>query len=213
VTPLVSCVCPTTGARLPFLKQAIACFLAQDYSNKELLIVTDSTNSVGIHRHLAEAPAIVTCIHRPIQLGAKRNAINEQARGEIICHFDDDDWSAPGRISDQIEHLRAGGKPVTGYARMKFTDGSSWWRYKDPLYPLGTSLCYLKSWWETHRFYDTQVGSDTVLIHAAQLAGEVHAVECGDMMFARVHGGNTNKTPQWETSAWEPLTEKDAVCV
>jgi glycosyltransferase involved in cell wall biosynthesis len=227
VNPLVTCVCPTTGSRSSFLQRAVNCFAKQTYDNAELLIVTDDAESVRkvflavfgldlghpVESFSVEWPKPLRCIVAPagLKLGAKRNFANEQATGKIICHFDDDDYSAPGRIADQVQHLASSALPATGYSRMKFTDGASWWRYKDPLFPLGTSLCYWKSWWETHRFYDVQVGSDTLLIHAAQLAGEVSAVDCGDMMFARVHGGNTNKTPKWETSAWEALSPEEAV--
>ena len=35
-------------------------------------------------------------------VGEKRNFGVSRACGEIITHFDDDDWSAPARLADQI---------------------------------------------------------------------------------------------------------------
>lgn len=44
--PLVSCIMPTYNRRA-FVPQAIYYFLRQDYPNKELIIVDDSTDEVG----------------------------------------------------------------------------------------------------------------------------------------------------------------------
>jgi glycosyltransferase involved in cell wall biosynthesis len=48
-------------------------------------------------------------------IGAKRNLGCEAARGEIIAHWDDDDYSAPGRLEDQVRRILTSGKAVTGY--------------------------------------------------------------------------------------------------
>ena len=40
-----------------------------------------------------------------ITLGAKLNLACDYARGEIIAHWDDDDWYAPRRLSTQVEAL------------------------------------------------------------------------------------------------------------
>jgi len=44
--PLASCIMPTANRRR-FVPQAIRYFLAQDYLNKELLIVDDGEEAVG----------------------------------------------------------------------------------------------------------------------------------------------------------------------
>src|SRR6185369_11842512 len=44
--PLVTCIMPTHNRR-SFVPQAIRCFLRQDYSNLELLVVDDGTEPVG----------------------------------------------------------------------------------------------------------------------------------------------------------------------
>ncbi len=96
--------------------------------------------------------------------GEKRNIVCELARGDVICHFDDDDWSAPDRLEDQVSRLMATGAPVTGYSRLLFWDSiagvARWYRARTPGYVVGTSLCYTKELWRIHPFKQQQVASD-----------------------------------------------------
>src|SRR5581483_11459066 len=168
---LVTCICPTTASRRKFLPRAIDCFLKQTYTPRELLIVTEPGEAIEVPDH-----PLIRVVRTPglLRLGAKRNFACEQAYGEIIAHFDDDDVSAAERLADQVSWLVLSGLGVTGYSQMKFTDGNRWWKYTgDPKFPLGTSLCYWKSWWEQCRFPDQQESSDTVFTYAAQGAGQV----------------------------------------
>lgn len=204
--PLVTCVCPTMKAREQLLMKALKCFLGQTYARAELLIVTDSEDVA-----LDPPPSCIRFIGAPkgLRLGSKRNFANQNALGEIICHWDDDDYSAPGRIAAQVERLRQTGLAATGYSRMRFTDGAKWYRYADSTWPLGTSLCYRKDWWERNHFDETvDLGSDTLLIYALQKQKQVDVVDCGDMMFARDHGKNLNKR-SFPAPGFEPA---EAMC-
>lgn len=201
--PLVTCICPTTAARAEWLPKAVECFEQQTYQNRELLIVTEPGQIFT-----SEDPRILVFHSHSPTLGAKRNFANAQSAGDIICHFDDDDWSAPGRIAAQVERLQATGMAATGYSRMRFTDGKNWWRYHDSNWPLGTSLCYRKDWWEKNKFPDVQVGSDTLLIYELRRQKQIDVVDCGRMMFARVHGGNLNKR-SYVPPSFEPA---EAMC-
>src|SRR5258706_7660643 len=98
-SPLVPCVLPTANRR-SFVPQAIRCFQAQDYPNRELVILDDGADSV------ADLIPTDPCI-RYIRLtgnrtlGRKRNDCVEASRGDLIMHWDDDDWMATHRISYQ----------------------------------------------------------------------------------------------------------------
>jgi hypothetical protein len=48
--PLVSCIMPTANRRR-FVPEAIRLFLAQDYLEKELVILDDGEDSVTLRRH------------------------------------------------------------------------------------------------------------------------------------------------------------------
>jgi len=96
--PLVSCIMPTHDRR-PFVGRAIEHFLRQDYPHRELIIVDDGADAV---RDLvpdlgSETPRIrYLRLESRRTLGAKRNLAGREAQGEVIVHWDDDDWMAPG---------------------------------------------------------------------------------------------------------------------
>lgn len=169
--PLVTCICPTMPGRESWLLKAIDCFESQTYCKRELLTDPDAGT-----------------------IGEKRNRLCEAARGEIILHWDDDDWSAPGRIADQVRRLMDSGKAVTGYNVMRFTDGSRWWKNSNQSrLAFGTSLCYRRGWWASHRFPEIQLGEDSFFLNAARRENQLIAVDAGDLMYATNHAGNTSK--------------------
>ncbi len=69
---MISCVMPTTNPRRGFLGQAVACFLAQTYQDKELIIVAGEET-----------------------MGKKLNQGIERAKGSLIQKWDDDDYYGP----------------------------------------------------------------------------------------------------------------------
>ncbi len=139
-------------------------------------------------------------------IGAARNAGCEAARGDIIAHFDDDDFSAPERLSEQICRLLAApGCQVTGYREMRFTTGAGWWLYSGPpKYALGTSLVYRRDWWQAHHFPEVQVGEDAGFTAQSAARGALVSVEAGEMMWATIHSGNTSPR-QMTGASWRKL--------
>lgn len=126
-------------------------------------------------------------------IGEKRNFACGHARGEILLHWDDDDYSAPVRIADQVQRLNVSGLAVTGYRTMRFTNGYSWWLYEGAAhFALGTSLCYRRTWWESHRFATVHIGEDNLFVNAAAAEKQISVTEAGEMMFATTHPGNTS---------------------
>lgn len=174
------------------MPQAIQCYQDQSYPHRELLIVSDGIDV----RDLLPLDRSIRLIHieegRPI--GEKRNFGVSRARGQIIAHWDDDDWSAPQRLSDQIERLEHSGKAVTGYHSMRFTDGERWWQYRadSDKYAIGTSLCFRRSWWEANPFPRIQIGEDSEFSERAAVSGELIAVDAGKLMHATIHPGNSS---------------------
>jgi O-antigen biosynthesis protein len=167
--PLVTCICPTMPERRAWLPRAIECFESQTYSPRELVIVGDD-----------------------LCLGDKRNLACSLGRGEIIAHWDDDDFSYPGRLADQVTQLIVSGKSVTGYHTLRFLDlcdtqivengrprkASGWWRWRSQEgLAAGTSLCYRRAWWEHHPFPSVRLGEDDLFWREAMAAGEVIAVD------------------------------------
>lgn len=186
----MTCLCLTRNRRV-WLPQAIQCFREQTYQRRELLILADGEDV----RDLVPDDNRVRLLHldRRCDVGAKRNFGCERAAGEVIAHWDDDDFSAPDRLGDQVRRLVGTGKAVTGYHSMRFTDGAHWWRYEGvPSYSLGTSLCYWRRWWEAHRFPALQVGEDNEFGAVAWRAGQMATADAGELMHATIHPGNTS---------------------
>src|SRR5215475_14271274 len=120
--PLVSCVMPTANRRA-FVPQAIRYFLRQDYPNKELLVIDDGADSVADLVPNSDSIRYIRLPNR-MPLGAKRNLGCERARGDLIAHWDDDDWYAAFRLRYQVESLLASQSEICGSRRPLFFDPS-----------------------------------------------------------------------------------------
>jgi glycosyltransferase involved in cell wall biosynthesis len=110
--PLISCIMPTHNRRA-FIGLTLECFNAQTWPRKELVVVDDGTDPVG---DLLEGRPGVRYARVPYRmtLGAKRNLACELAQGDLIAHWDDDDWYSPRRLSEQIAPLMAQQCDATG---------------------------------------------------------------------------------------------------
>lgn len=179
-----------THNRRRFVEQAIGCFMAQDWPNRELVIVDDGdpvrdlipSSPMFSYVHLGD-------VHRTI--GAKRNIACGMARGEYVCHWDDDDFSGPGRISEQVRVMRQSARPATGYNQLPFAwdEGRRAWLYLGRQgYACGTSLMYLRAYWAGHRFRDVQIGEDNEFL---EKLGDRFISVSGRQIVARIHGEAT----------------------
>ena len=203
--PLVSCVMPTRDRR-PFVAQAILCFRRQDYADRELIVVDDGCDAVA---DLMPADPRIRYVRldRPLPLGEKRNLCNKLAAGDLLAHWDDDDWSAPDRLSRQVVVLRATGAELCGLSDQLYyeplTDRA--WRYTYPSdrrpWVAGNTLCYQRSRWQRHPFPPAAVGEDTRFVWATD--GSELTVLSADVHIGVIHPGNTSHK---HTSAafWTP---------
>ncbi len=194
-TPVVSCIMPTFNRRA-FVPKAIEYFLRQGYPRRELLIVDDGDDAVG--DLVPDDPAIrYIRLESRQTVGAKRNLACAEAKGDVIVHWDDDDWMADWRIEYQVTGLRRAGAEICGLDTVLFYDPGSeqLWRYRYPRrnHPLiaGGSLCYRKDLWRRNPFADRNLGEDSsfILSHRAS-----HTVIHPDNHFyvALIHPENTN---------------------
>jgi glycosyltransferase involved in cell wall biosynthesis len=91
--------------------RALDSALAQDWPNVEIVIVDDASSdeTVAVVRKRIDGVTQARLIVHEVNTGAggARNTIVGAARGEFIAFFDDDDVSAPERISEQIAALIA----------------------------------------------------------------------------------------------------------
>jgi len=97
---LVSCLTATRG-RFSVLRDAVACFIAQDYQNKEMIILNNHPTPI-----VCNLPG-VRVYNEPKYptLGHCRVRLLELATGELVRTWDDDDLYLPWCISQGVEHL------------------------------------------------------------------------------------------------------------
>lgn len=191
--PLVSCLMPTWNRR-EFVGAAIDCFLRQTYEPRELVIVDDGK---PVEDLVSADPRIrYFRLAKKMVTGPKRNRCCELARGEILCHFDDDDWSADDRIEHEVRLLEESGRPIAGYGSLYFWDTvrleAKLYKSATPGYVCGTSLCFLKAYWQEHPFPDRQIASDNAFIYPAAYRKLTACSQDASRMVARLHGRHTS---------------------
>jgi O-antigen biosynthesis protein len=193
--PLV-CGIMLTRDRPELALRAVECFKAQTYQRKMLVIVDNNTKEFSM-RFSADFPLYQVCAYeverrtgnerRRWSIGELRNFGCQRAsmghiegnQADIFMHFDDDDWSSPERMADQVFQLEATGTDVVGYSDMLFwreptTDkcpcdahdrayakhcpavGEAWLytAHKGGCPVLGTSLAYRREYWQKRPFPD-----------------------------------------------------------
>jgi glycosyltransferase involved in cell wall biosynthesis len=108
--PLVSVITPTYNRR-NFIPTLIQCFLNQSYpkDRMEWIVLDDGTDSVEdvFLAHKAKLPMLRYIRNEEKQLiGAKRNRLNEEAKGSIIVAMDDDDYYPADRVSHVVTKFK-----------------------------------------------------------------------------------------------------------
>jgi glycosyltransferase involved in cell wall biosynthesis len=207
--PSVTCIMPTRDRR-EFVAQAVSYFRRQDYPDAELVVVDDGYDAVGdlVRDDLSLTYVRLASTHA---IGAKRNIACRHARGEMIAHWDDDDWSAPDRLRRQVEAMLSAGADACGisellYYRPRRADA---WLYRGGREVAGCSIVYRRALWEEAAFPDTSQGEDGAFI--GRLApGRVLALADRSLMVAVVHGGNVTTlplgAPQWESAGLDGIS-------
>jgi hypothetical protein len=205
--PLVSCIMPTANRRA-FVPQAIHYFLQQDYPNRELIILDDGSEKLA---DLVPTDNRIRYqrMDRQYTMGAKHNMACALARGEVVVHWDDDDWMANWRISYQVDSLLAhSANTICGLAQLFFFDPRTEraWEYVYPMinrpWLAGATFCYRREFWESHRHPDMNEGSDTAFVWGLRDAN-VCALEKSDFYVAIIHPKNTSpkrtNDPAWRS--------------
>ena len=110
--PTITVVTPTTEKRIVFLVNCALQILRQDYPLElvEWLIIPDSLST--------DLSRLVSCLDGILSvrvetslssntIGKKRNIGLQKSSGEVIVHFDDDDYYFPNRILSALEALKS----------------------------------------------------------------------------------------------------------
>lgn len=188
---LVSCVMLTKDRR-DLLPLALRSYRSQDWTEKELIVIDDGKDHVeDLFQGIPECRYFHT---EPWGTVSDKLAFAcDKTSGEILVTWDDDDWYAPTRITDQVTRLVESGKSLTGYHTILFFDGQRVWQYRGERdYCTGTSQVYRRSLIKKHRPYSKNVGYDNDLWGSARNDGGVIAVDGTKMLVARIHDRNVS---------------------
>lgn len=160
---LVSVVTPTYNRRA-FIPQAIECFKAQTWPQDQMewLILDDGTDKVGDLFTSASLKNVrYITADKKLTIGAKRNRLNDLAKGNIIVCMDDDDYYPPDRVAHAVTSLQANPScQIAGASEMylNFVDRKEIWLSGPfgPNHGTNNTMAYWRSYTEDHR-YDEEV--------------------------------------------------------
>ena len=130
--PTISLITPTYNRR-KFLPWLIRCIQEQTYpaERMEWLVYDDGTDTIQdlLEPHMKSMNIRYFSSDSKQNIGAKRNKLNSEARGEIIVVFDDDDYYPSMRVSHAVLKLKQSKAELAGSTRnhLFFTDDKSIW--------------------------------------------------------------------------------------
>jgi glycosyltransferase involved in cell wall biosynthesis len=207
--PSVSCIMPC-GLGDKYVGTAIQCFLDQTYRGRLELVIVD--NNEGEVKFGVNAPAdldqervsVKYVRSKRMPVGALRNLGIKHATGDVICIWDEDDFSSDDRVAGQVKRLQESGKAVTGWHNVNYFDEETGGTFKyhyspsrahEP-YAIGASHCFLKSWWEKHPYVEQGV-EDKIFSDEAMHAGQLDSCDAGHLYVARIHSNNVIRKNQY----------------
>ena len=124
--PLVSALMVTRG-NVEMVRSSLACFRAQTWPNKELVVVCAAVTAPlrellnRSNEKLIEVPGLLT-------LGNLRNIAISMASGDYICTWDDDDLYDPSRLTVSMQVILQ-----SGVAAVFLNQLLIWWPERDLL--------------------------------------------------------------------------------
>jgi glycosyltransferase involved in cell wall biosynthesis len=196
-----------TYNRRAFVPRAVRCFLKQDYPHRELLVVDDGDDPIGDCLP-DDARIRYVRLDRRLTIGAKRNLACSQAHGEIIVHWDDDDWYPPHRVRTQVRALLDRNVDLCGSSKVYYyqPDTGRAWCYaytgRGAAWVAGNTLAYRTCLWARNKFPDIQVGEDLRFAWST-VSKAVYDLADPALCVAMVH--DTNTSPKLTGGAyWHP---------
>jgi glycosyltransferase involved in cell wall biosynthesis len=218
--PLAACLMPTAG-RIHLLPRAVRSFRQQTYQNRMLVLLSNDPEEDGFIASLYNGDNIITHAAPPGKtLGHYRNVTAQlavAAGAKIAVHFDDDDWSHPERVAEQVAALGSSDRDCVGYRTGLFWDeqkGKAWMYHNGLIsYCLGNSMCYRLTVWDRIPFPEINRGEDWQWLRQVDSIG-LHPES--PRIIAAVHEENAERYPieQYAGSSpsWQRAAEWDELC-
>jgi hypothetical protein len=196
--------------RLHWRLDAVESWMSQRGVETELLVVSELPV-------LSPLPNVRWVHADPgMDIGSKRNRAAAAAFGTLIAHWDDDDWSASGRLAQQAAAFQNSRIQVCGYRSALFLDVPRLevWRYTgDAQYVIGSSLMYRREWIMRHPFPRRQTGEDNAVVTAARREGVLAVLDNPGLLVCRTHPECVTRRdhrrlmagPQWQQTTTAEL--------
>lgn len=178
--PLVTVITPTTPDRKEFTDRAISQFLAQTYTNKEMILI-----STDAWRIMSDGGIELISNVTPTSIGAKRNFGNDFANGSILLSMDSDDIYLPDYMLYAVNTMKECNNGILGAHRfpMYNTKTGDVHMFSNPGYAAEATLCYKK---DTLVFPHVNAGEGTIALKNKQ-----YSTYHNPFFMCIVHGGNT----------------------
>jgi len=212
-TDTVACLC-VTCQRVPFLRQAVDCFLQQTYSPRQLVLVYGADDAATVRYVETELTdprirRIKVDSTRRIPLGELRNVAVRHAEAALVAQWDDDDWHAPRRLELQIEALRkARQADACLLQRWMIFDARSRKVYLSTSRPWEASIV---AWKERLPAYPPLRRSEDIAVVEQLLArNAVVLLDRPELYVYTFHGGNTWNARHWDRTIFAHAAEADA---
>lgn len=192
--PLVSVIMAAFQAE-PFLEDAIAAILAQDYAPFEVVVCDDGSTdrTPGI---LAGHPELHTIRQGNAGPAAARNAAIAASSGDLLAIFDADDLWPPTRLAVQARYLATHPDVGCVLGRQEWIDPPPWFT-RDPIYdeldgiPLVSAMIRRSAFDAVSGFDESFVhGEDMDLMFRLREQGIPIEILPDLLVFRRFHGDN-----------------------
>lgn len=197
---LVSICTPTSPNRRDFLRQCRKYVEAQTYRNLEWVVVDGV--AFRSKKPLFEEEGKVPIRHVQVEagqpVGAMRNWACRYARGDVLVHFDDDDWYSPDSVEKRVALLSGYVQVVDVIAYHVLYLGKDLYAEMTPTRTQyrcgsGNGLAYMKRVWECKPFA-SHPAEDRVFVRGNQAA--MRSLDDDSLVIYVRHGGNTCRFPK-----------------
>lgn len=163
----VSIITPTTPDR--------------DSYNTKIIQVAQS-QTYPVHEHLFDFGSGM--------IGTKRNRLCRAATGDIIVHFDSDDYYAPDWVARIVQTMQQYPEyDIYGLKDLYYSTGYKYTGGRPNGIVWGATMAYRREFWKRHIFSDVQIGEDSLFCQNARVMSMTYI----DGFLAGMHDGNTSK--------------------
>jgi glycosyltransferase involved in cell wall biosynthesis len=192
----------TSSKRKEFWPEAVADFMAQDWANKELVVVTEDVEAIRPYLpDDTEQVRLVHC-HPDTSIGERRNMGVAVSQATHFAIWDDDDRQAPHALSAKLllfsDRTHVVGCSEPWYYDLE-EDRSYHFKHGNRTIMVGGTMIFRREAWENYQFPDTSQSEDQMFLR--RIGMHRRATCPPDLTVVGIHNSNTahkTRTDDWE---------------